>query len=264
MFTKIRNKLEDFSRQKSGKEVLDRDLTAFLQEKYKEELTMHDWDKDRVILAKHELMAYFDSLELRPELLQGKTALDLGSNSHFFDEYCKEKYGTHFVALDIEESDLGKKHEMGVVADAKSLPFKAEAFDLVISHASMPHLFAPYRDDDNKLVPIEGEIRRKTLEDITKLFREAYRVLKVGGQIRMSTFSENEELLAVRNRQRNKSGITTYEGMVIDEDEDSKQQIDRVKVVKEALAIFEQEVGSGARCMFKDEEHGGLIIIKKV
>lgn len=39
-------------------------------------------------------------------------------------------------------------------------------------------------------------------------------------------------------------------------------QIMRVKLIKETLGEFEKE--SSAQCVFKDEESGGLIIIRKV
>ena len=96
MFEDIKNKVEDKSRGKNGLEVLDKDLVKFLGEKYKDSI-------DKFETARGELLKYFDDLELRPELLQDKVALDLGSNEHFFDEYCKEKYNTSFVALDKKE-----------------------------------------------------------------------------------------------------------------------------------------------------------------
>lgn len=245
MFTGIKNKIEDNSRARNGQEVLDADLVKFLDRKYKNNM-------DQFETARGELLKYFDDLELRAELLQDKVALDLGSNEHFFDEYCKEKYNTSFVALDKGMRALGTKHEMGVLADARSLPFKNDAFDLVISHASMPHLFAPSTDYNGKLIPIEGEVKQKALEDILSVFRESYRVAKSKGQIRMDTFSEKAIALKIKNNSANPA-FSVGPGV--------NQQLSRVKLIKEALALFEKE--SGARCMFKDEEKGGLIIIMK-
>ncbi len=246
MFENIKNKIEDNKRSKNGLEVLDKDLVKFLGEKHKDNLEKYE-------TARGELIKYFDDLELRPELLQDKVALDLGSNEHFFDEYCKEKYNTSFVALDKREWALGTKHDMGVLADARSLPFKNDAFDLVISHASMPHLFAPTTDLDGKLILIESEVKEKALEDILSVFRESYRVIKTQGQIRMDTLGEKAITLELKKLlHENPSFITSP---VFD------QQISRIKLIKEALGIFEKE--SGARCIFKDEEKGGLIIILK-
>lgn len=69
----------------------------------------------------------------------------------------------------------------------------------------------------------------------------------------MFCFSEGEELSHIEDRKRNDllPHITDV----------TKQQFTRIKLVKEALEIFEKE--SGARCMFKDEERKGLIIIIK-
>jgi SAM-dependent methyltransferase len=258
MFSKLKNKLENYGREKQGKEPLDRDIVSFLEEKYKDNAEERN-------NAKYEILSYLDNLELRADLLRNKTALDIGSSKHFFDEYCKEKYNTDFVALDIDEENLGKSHKMGVVADARTLPFKNEAFDLVISHASMPHLFAPTDDDNREFVPIEGKVKEQALEDILSVFEEAYRVLKAGGQIRMNTFSEKEVEFyrKIRAGRTGDTEVKTDDGrwILLDEEKSDYQQIARIRVVKEALEIFEKE--SGARCMFKDEEHGGLIIILK-
>lgn len=260
MLTKLKNKLEDFAKERMGEEILDRDILAFLQQKHKEELEF----PGGVVPARFLLEQYFHDLELREELLRDKAALDIGSSSHFFDEYCEKRYGTHFVALDIEEATLKKNHPAGVVADARVLPFQEQAFDLVISHASMPHWFTPYRDADGKMTPIEGEAKRESIEDMLALFREVYRVLKKGGQIRMSTFSEKEELSNRRKRKGRVFGRGVSNERMMYEEEMSHYQIARINLVKEALSIFEQEVGEGARCMFKDEEKGGLIVIVKL
>jgi SAM-dependent methyltransferase len=171
----------------------------------------------------------------------------------FFDEYSKEKFNTDVFSLDISEKSLGDKHDLGVVADARSLPFNETLFDLVISNASMPHLFAPYIDSDGVFIQIEGDIKKNSLEDILQVFRESYRVIKNGGQIRMSTFSEERFQIDV---EKNKSGKKDPWDM-----QNSKQQLDRTLLLKEALEIFEQE--SGARCIFKDKKGKGLIIIMK-
>ena len=193
---KSREDLQDDHRKMTGHEVLDKDIVKFLDEKHKDNL-------DELNNARKELLDYFDDLELRPELLQDKIALDLGSNKHFFDEYCKEKYNTNFVALDDYLEQLGTKHPAGVVADARSLPFKNEAFDLIISHAAMPHVLIETSDHEGNAVPLEGETLEAYKEDIFNFFIECYRVLKTDGQIRMSTFSEGAERSHIEDRRRN-------------------------------------------------------------
>lgn len=256
MLSSLRNKLEDLSRKSEGKEVLDRDLADFLEIKYKNQEDRND--------ARFEILSYLDDLELRSDLLKNKTALDIGSSKHFFDEYCKHKYGTDFVSLDIDFDNLGTNHEKGVVADARSLPFKGAAFDLVISHASMPHLFVPVDNDEGNFIPIEGEVKEQVIGDILSVFRESYRVVKLGGQIRMSTLSEAEENYYKEIRYNRETQVQKENGEWIDLNEEASyhQQIARARAIKEALEIFEKE--SGAQCTFKEEKYGGLIIIKKV
>lgn len=227
-------------------EFLDNKIVDFLQEKYKDNL-------NKLNDARAELKKYFRDLELRDDLLQDKVVLDLGSADHFFDEYCKQKYNADVVAVDIFEDELGKNHPLGVVADAKVLPFKDESFDMVVSHASMPHVLVPQGDKVKILVKFEGELKAKVMNDVLELFRESYRVLKPGGQIRMSTFSTKSEWSHISDRIRNsiKPFIT----------KNSKNQFARISLVKDALEIFEKEMG--AMCTFKGGEHNGLIIIKK-
>lgn len=241
MFENIKNKIEDGQRSKNGLEVLDKDLVKFLGEKHKDNL-------DKYNTARRELLKYFDDLELRPELLQDKTALDLGSNKSFFDEYCKEKYNTNFVALDYSDKYLGTKHDLGVRGDAKNLPFKDESFDLIISHSSMPHLLIKFEKEMQAEGKLSTETKERILQDLLKLFREIYRATKQKGQIRMDTFCEKEKYTSDLSKDKEQSLLYEY-------------QLLRIDLMKEALDVFEKE--SGARCMFKDEEKGGLIIILK-
>lgn len=256
MFSNLRNKVENLYRSKEGKEVINHSLTDFLEKKYKNQENRND--------AKFEISSYLDDLQLREDLLKNKTVLDIGSSEHFFDEYCKYEYGTDFVSLDIDFDSLGGNHEKGVVADARQLPLKDSTFDLVISHASMPHLFAPVSDENRNFIPIEGRVKEEALENILSVFKEAYRVVKIGGQIRMSTLSETEENYYKEIRENRETRVQKEDGEWIDLNEDTSynQQIARTQVIKEALDLFEKE--SGAQCLFKDERQGGLIIIKKV
>ncbi|MEN9552083.1 MAG: Methyltransferase domain [Candidatus Parcubacteria bacterium] len=156
--------------------VLDSDILESLQQKYKVSNNL-----EKLNDARAEVGFYFRDLELRDGLLQNKSILDLGSANHFFDEYCEQKYGSRVVAVDIEQEELGVNHPQGIVTDARSLPFKDDSFDLVISHASMPHILVPQQKRGKWLTKIDGETREKTLEDVLDVFRESYRTLKVGG-----------------------------------------------------------------------------------
>lgn len=203
--------------------------------------------------TKRVVEKYFKDLSLTPELLQEKTALYLGSANSMFDEYCEKKYGTNFTSIDIDEENLGKDHPQGVVTDARQLPFKDEVFDLVISEASMPHVLIPNTDNDGNFIQIEGAVKEVAYNDVLSVFREAYRVLKPGGQIRMSTFSAKEEWEHIGNRVRN-----NIQPFIADS---SYQQFKRINLVKEVMKIFEEE--TGANCTFTTSNRGGLIIITK-
>lgn len=236
----------------TDKIILDRPLLRDLQAR-------HVDGNENYFSADFEIRRYVEGLELRKEHLHNKSILDLGSSDHFFDEYCQKKYNTKVISLDIDIDSLGKKHELGVVSDARKLPFKDEAFDLVVSNASMPHLFAPYRDDNDEVVPIEGEVEKNAINDILNVFKEAYRVVKKGGQVRMSTFSEQE----IRNWPRDSFTIVSDDGneKEYNGSEDVAQMIDRVLLVKKALNIFEKK--TGAKCFLKETKNSSLIIIMK-
>lgn len=258
MFSKLKNTLENFARKSEGKEPLDKEITDFLHAKHSD-----NFDLDELNSAYEEIRKYHDNLELRKDLLENKTVLDVGSSKHFFDEYCKAKYNSTVVALDYDEDSLGTEHPMGVAADAKTLPFKNESFDLVISHASMPHLFVLGEDEEGNEVPLEGDIAEKSRQDVFSLFQEVYRVLKVGGQARMSTFSEGEiKSMFQKGEFEGIEVLKNGEWVPQNEEGSVKYELSRVRIIKEVLSRFEKE--SGAQCIFKDDKRGGLIIIRKI
>jgi ubiquinone/menaquinone biosynthesis C-methylase UbiE len=237
-------KSEEIFLQRADKVILDLELVAFLEEKYRDSFHF-----DRLNNAEKLVANYFEDLELTPELLKNKKALDLGSGASFFDEYCREKYGTDFTALDISQDLLGNQHELAVAADAQQLPFKSDAFDLIISHNSMPHVVVPLE----YLVEMDDFKKEETLNIFLNFFRESYRTLKKGGQVRMDTFSEKEIQEHFENRKKNNLlPIITENG---------KAWLERTVLIKEALNLFEKE--SSAMCLFKDEVGGGLIVIIK-
>ncbi len=252
--------------------ILDQVILNSLQQKYQTYFDEHDEMLvkkfgdlfNSPITAKKELLSYFKDLELRDDLLQGKTVLDVGASTHCFDDYCSQKYDAEVVAIDVDSAEFGDKHDLGAIADVRALPFAENSFDLVVSHASMPHVLVPHIDDEQRLVPLDGEMRKKVIADVLSMFKESYRVVRKGGQIRMSTFSEKELILDIKNGEYNGIEMETNAGtwVPLDEVESSNQTLDRIKLIKEVLLIFEKE--SGAKCIFKDEKRGGLIIISKV
>lgn len=191
---------------------------------------------------KHTIEEYFNNLELREDLLINKAVLDVGSEWAMFDRYAEKKYNSTVASISLDEKWFGDKHQLGAIADARALPFKDEAFDLVISHASMPHFLI--RTDNNKLDKSETqaeEARRKIMKDIFAVFEEAIRVTKPGGQIRMSTLG-NDSLRTGKN------------GEYFD-----TQKLEKVLLIKDC--IREIELHMNVQITFKDAQ--GLIIIRK-
>lgn len=239
--------------------ILDESILASLDEKHSQYFAKHNEEMresfgdgfNAYLNTRRVVEKYFRDLSLTPELLQDKTALYIGSANSMFDEYCQKKYRTNFTSIDIDEENLGKDHPQGVIADARQLPFKDQVFDLVISEASMPHILIPSTHND--FVEMEEPVKEKAHHDIVRVFTEAYRVLKPGGQIRMSTFSTKEVWKHVGDRVHNNMSPFLAES--------SLQQFKRINLVKDAMDAFEEE--TGARCMFKTNEQGGLIIIIK-
>lgn len=191
---------------------------------------------------KHTIEKYFDNLELREDLVKGKTILDLGSEWAMFDKYVEKKYDSTVAAISLDEKWFGDKHPLGAIADARALPFKDESFDLVVSHASMPHVLIKLQSDGfyNVNAEINEKTREQVMKDIFSVFEESIRVTKPGGQIRMSTFSENE-LWVGKN------------GEYFD-----KEQLEKILLIKECIKQI--EIHMNVQITFKDT---GLIIIRK-
>lgn len=227
----IRENVSNAIRRISGKEVPSPAIIKSIsQEAGKNELAIRG-----------DIFWYFDELELRDEHLRNKTVLDVGSADAAFAEYCEKKFSSQVVCIDIKEGELGKNHARAVAGDARKLPFKDESFDLVVSAASMPHLFAPYRDDiTDELIPIIGVVKEKALEDILAVFRESYRVTKNKGQIRMGTFSDVELLKNSHNYLGKDFKYTDAQGIekVHNSEDEFNQMLDRAFLIKEALTIF--------------------------
>lgn len=194
---------------------------------------------------KNTIEEYFNNLELREDLLVNKTVLDIGSEWAMFDRYAEKKYKSTVATISLDEKWFGDKHQLGAIADARALPFKDDSFDLVVSHASMPHfLFQDNFDNTNSENPqIRERNREQIMKDIFAVFEEAIRVTNPGGQIRMSTISENPWV--GKNREHF-----------------DKKRLEMLLLIKEC--IREIEIHMNVQITFKDNQGlHGLIIIRK-
>lgn len=135
-------------------------------------------------------------LELFGLELSGKRSLNIGANMPIFDKYLSlANKDVDAVAMDsISEDENLKLHSPYVIAVSTELPFPNNSFDLIISHAAIPHSYAQKYDDEELTDFLSGipdsDFRRIAIR--TSL-EEALRVLKPGGQIRLSTLTESED-----------------------------------------------------------------------
>jgi len=117
--------------------------------------------------------------------LEGRSILDVGSGCGEFVQEAR-KHGIDAYGVDESHpNELRRPERLGyttneganneglVVGNADSLPFEDDRFDYVSSHAS---------------VPLMG---RPTEESISRHVNEMLRVVKVGGEVRISPFKEN-------------------------------------------------------------------------
>ncbi len=104
--------------------------------------------------------------------LEGKSVLDLGAADARLARPGRRR-NMHIVSVDNHIEHLNKywRHKIPkdvpyVLADARSLPFPDESFDLVTAHASVPLILVRTRDD------------------VQTILSENYRVLKHDGEFR--------------------------------------------------------------------------------
>ncbi len=121
--------------------------------------------------------SYSRDLDLKPEDLEGKI-LDIGAGASEFAKWAKE----HGVSDQIYSLDPGRRHreekEKSVRGRADALPFEDQVFDLVISNSAIPNIL--------------GEEDREQMErDVRESVKEALRVLKSGGEIRLGRVIRN-------------------------------------------------------------------------
>ncbi len=135
---------------------------------------------------------YMRNLGLNPHQLFGQEVLDVGAGRGVFIRFAKEQGAKEAIGIDNgtlpDAEDMARIAETGTVivnADAASMPFPDNSFDLVVSHAAIPNIasdtFVP-RDPDTEW-DFEKEDREMQDRRIVAL-REMIRVTKVGGEIR--------------------------------------------------------------------------------
>jgi len=113
---------------------------------------------------------YIEDLKLSPEDFN-KKILDVGAGSAKFAKWAKE-HGVSKEIFSLEpRSGIIEEKDQSVCAQAETMPFRDESFDLVISDAAIPNIYIK-KDDTN--------------EKVTNSFNEMLRVLKLGGEVRLA------------------------------------------------------------------------------
>lgn len=162
----------------------------------------------QIELKAKEILKDFD---LEMEDLKGKNVLDIGAGSAELARYANKK-GTNVVSLEkfIEEQSKqflreGAKY---VEAEVEALPFREESFDLLMSHGGPPIISAKK-------------------EEIEKIIKEGYRVLKNGGEWRVGMGYLSAE---------------AFEDLNLPDDMNRKE---RMKKIREASLDFLSDIWQG-------------------
>ncbi len=120
---------------------------------------------------------YLENLGLRWEDLLGIKVLDIGSMSAEFEHAARSR-GVDVVSLDkeiVEGENVPPKDSQFVVANATKLPFKDESFGFALAHMSVGNYIE------------RGYKEHEYLQYLNDVFREASRILKPGGQFRLTS-----------------------------------------------------------------------------
>jgi len=218
------------------------------EKKAKEQLFM--------IIANH-----FLELELADVDLHNINILNIGAGMPLFDEYLRSTYVSSVTSLDlhptIKELSLLENEKSYVIGDATKLPLEDNSFNLIISNASMPHLFTlpPESDAPEKAIEqfLEEDYSTDIMEqNIAAVFNEGYRCLKSGGEIRFASLEENFYL-------QPDVEVLFDEGSTMNLEKINMYQNKRVAIIKKALNTFTLE--HRVLSVYKDT---GLIVIKKL
>jgi len=134
-----------------------------------------------------DVQEQLENFGLKPEQITGDV-LDIGAGEGEFAKNFKNKDGVKIVSIDkfVEEDENSEV----IVCDVRELPFDDEAFDLVLSHASIPNVFINMYSEEFSEVS-----KREMKKALDKTFNQIIRVLKPGGEIRLSPIriAENYE-----------------------------------------------------------------------
>jgi len=120
---------------------------------------------------------YMEDLKLSPEDFD-KKILDVGSGSSQFAKWAKE-HNVNSQIFSLEPKQESQEKTKSVRGMAEAMPFQDEAFDLVISNASIPNVFL-------------GESQEIVDEKLKNSLSELMRVTKPGGEIRLGRVLKGE------------------------------------------------------------------------
>ena len=120
---------------------------------------------------------YMEDLKLLPEDFDRKI-LDVGSGSSQFAKWAKDHHVSSQI-FSLEPKQEPQEKTKSVQGKAEAIPFQNEAFDLVISNASIPNVFLGERP---------GTVKEKVRNSLFELMR----VTKASGEIRLGRVLKGE------------------------------------------------------------------------
>lgn len=120
---------------------------------------------------------YMADLNLSPEDFD-KKILDVGSGSSQFAKWAKDHRVSSQI-FSLEPREKPQEKTKSAQGKAEAIPFQDEAFDLVISNASIPNVFL-------------GESPETVKEKVKDSLFELMRVTKPGGEIRLGRVLKGE------------------------------------------------------------------------
>lgn len=120
---------------------------------------------------------YMEDLNLSPEDFD-KKILDVGSGSSQFAKWAKDHHVSSQI-FRLEPKQEPQEKTKSVQGMAEAIPFQNEAFDLVVSNASIPNIFL-------------GESPETVKEKVKNSLFELMRVTKPGGEIRLGRVLRGE------------------------------------------------------------------------
>jgi ubiquinone/menaquinone biosynthesis C-methylase UbiE len=119
-----------------------------------------------------DIKIQLENLGLNQNQIEGKI-LDVGAGKALFARTFKNNKDTEITSID-QHIEKGSE-EFVIKANALDLPFEENSFDMVVSHASMPHIFLSLYSFEHP------EESKKEIESaVMKSLSEIVRVLKNG------------------------------------------------------------------------------------